>query len=208
MKRRVIIAALIALEVLRPGAAHAAEAPSDTGAEQQEQALHRRDRLWAESQRLHAEGKPGEAAAAAEEVVAIERRLLGKGHEDLAVSLDHLGALYAELGRFDDARAAYREALAILEGRYAASHWKVIDARLALSDLDRLAELEPLRARLRMLSTTSGSILCPARYSANTASCQAASSRARSNTGTSRNSPCGANSETLDVGLISCWQKL
>jgi len=137
---------LLAGAALRPaarGAEPPPDAPPDAGAQQQQEELRRRDRLWAESQRLQAEGKPREAVAPAEQVVAIERRVLGKGHEDLAVSLDHLGSLYAELGQFAEARAAYREALAILEGRYAPSHWKVIDARLALADLDGLAKLEP-----------------------------------------------------------------
>jgi CHAT domain-containing protein/Flp pilus assembly protein TadD len=132
------IAGLIALELFRLATAFFPAA----GAEQQEE-LRRRDRLWAESRRLHAEGKLAAAVDAAEQVVAIERRLLGKGHEDLAVSLDQLGALYAELGRFDDARGAHREALALFEARYGPSHWKVTDARLALDDVDRLARLKP-----------------------------------------------------------------
>src|SRR4051794_9353128 len=49
--------------------------------------LKERDRLWGEAQKLRGEGKTAEAIAAAEAMLAIERKLLPADHPDLAVSL-------------------------------------------------------------------------------------------------------------------------
>src|SRR5690349_20293818 len=56
-------------------------------------ALKERDRLWDESQKLQAAGKTAEAIAAAEAMLAIERKVLRAGHTDLAGSLEFLAGL-------------------------------------------------------------------------------------------------------------------
>ena len=112
-------------------------------------ALKERDRLWDETRKLRAAGKTAEAIAAAEAMLAIERKVLPEGHADLAGSLGWLAELHVEREDFAAAIAAQREALAILRKRRGESDWRVIDARWALTDVERLAGMDrDPRARL------------------------------------------------------------
>ena len=88
-------------------------------------------------------GKTAEAIAAAEAMLAIERKLLREDHADLlAVALSWLGELQVEREDFTAARAARREALDILRKRLGESDWRVVDARQALADAERLAGMD------------------------------------------------------------------
>jgi hypothetical protein len=69
-------------------------------------ALEERDRLWAETQKLSGEGKIAEAIAAAEAMLAIERKVLPAGHADLIISLDWLTRLHLAREDFAAAKAA------------------------------------------------------------------------------------------------------
>src|SRR6516164_5714186 len=57
-------------------------------------ALQERDRLWDQSQKLRDAGKTTEAIAAAEAMLAIERKVLSADHEDTAVTLSWLADLH------------------------------------------------------------------------------------------------------------------
>jgi tetratricopeptide (TPR) repeat protein len=108
-----------------------------------------RDRLWEQTQKLRAAGKTAEALAAAEALLALERRISTENHADLAGSLDWLAQLQVEREDFAAATAARREALDLLRKRLGASDWRVVDARLALADVERLAGMDrDQRARL------------------------------------------------------------
>ncbi len=106
-----------------------------------EAALKERDRLRDQAQELRKAGKLAEAIAAAEAMLGIERKILADGHEDLAVSLNFLAGMYLEREDFAAATRSRQEALEILRKRNAEAHWKVIDARLALEDVNRLAKM-------------------------------------------------------------------
>ena len=70
-------------------------------------------------------------------------------HADLADSLGWLATLHVEREDFAAARAARREALDILRKRLGESDWRVVDARQALEDVERLAGMDrDRRARL------------------------------------------------------------
>ena len=101
--------------------------------------LKERDRLWDQTQKLRAAGKLSEAIAAAEAMLAIERKVLPAGHADLAVSLDWLAMIYSDREDFAAAKVARQQALEVLRKRYGETHWKVTDARLALEDVERRA---------------------------------------------------------------------
>ena len=103
--------------------------------------LKERDRLWDQAQKLRAAGKLAEAIAAAEAMLAIDRKVLPAGHANLAVSLEWLAEMYSERKDFAAAKVAQREALEVLRKRYGETHWKVTDARLALEDVDRRARM-------------------------------------------------------------------
>ena len=111
--------------------------------EEAKAALKERDRLWDQTQKLRAAGKLSEAIAAAEAMLAIERKVLPAGHADLAVSLDWLAMIYSDREDFAAAKVARQQALEVLRKRYGDSHWKVTDARLALQDVERQAGMTP-----------------------------------------------------------------
>ena len=72
-------------------------------------ALKERDRLRDETRKLSAAGKTAEAIAAAEAMLAIERKVLPEGHADLAGWLGWLAELQVEREDFAAANAARRE---------------------------------------------------------------------------------------------------
>jgi CHAT domain-containing protein/Tfp pilus assembly protein PilF len=102
-------------------------------------ALKERDRLRNETHRLGSEGKLTEAIAAAEAMLAIERKVLPADDPDLAISLGWLADLHLGRDDFAAARAARQEALQILRKHFGEPHWKVTDARLALEYVDMRA---------------------------------------------------------------------
>jgi serine/threonine-protein kinase len=72
---------------------------------------------------LDAIGKPGEALASLKKARALRETLAGDNHvlvtayrSDLAVTLGHIGAHERRAGRLGDARAAYRQGIALLDG--------------------------------------------------------------------------------------------
>ena len=90
------------------------------GDERQERLQERDRKLWAEAQRLRAQGKLDEAITAAEKMLAIEREVLGAEHPEVAVSLEWLAKVYIEREDFAAARKARQEVLALrgkLHGR-------------------------------------------------------------------------------------------
>ena len=78
--------------------------------EEAKAALKERDRLWDQTQKLRAAGKTAEAIAAAEAMLAIERKVLPAGHADLAVSLDWLAMIYSDREDFAAAKVARQQA--------------------------------------------------------------------------------------------------
>ncbi|HMB02118.1 MAG TPA: hypothetical protein VKP69_00080, partial [Isosphaeraceae bacterium] len=82
-------------------------------------------------------------------MLALERRHLGGDHPVVAESLGWLAELQVEREDFAAARAARREALDILRKRLGESDWRVVDARQALEDVERLSGMDrDRRARL------------------------------------------------------------
>ena len=140
-----IVLVLACLTLGAPAPAHGQAAAADAKAA----ALKERNRLWGETRKLRAAGKTAEAIAAAEAMLAIERKVLPEDHADLAVSLGWLAELQVEREDFAAARAARREALDILRKGRGESDWRVVDARRALEDVERLAGMDrDRRARL------------------------------------------------------------
>jgi tetratricopeptide (TPR) repeat protein len=143
------LAALVLMVVpqvfLSPPAARGQAGAENPDAE----AFQERDRLRKETQRLRREGTTAEAIAAAEALLAIERKLRPAESADVAGALGLLAELHAEREDFAAALAARREALEIQRKRRGASDWRVIDARVALEDVECLAGMDwEQRARL------------------------------------------------------------
>jgi CHAT domain-containing protein/Tfp pilus assembly protein PilF len=104
-------------------------------------ALTERDRLQKQTERLGAAGKLAEAIGSAKAMLAIERKVLPSGHDDIVSSLDRLAGLYVKREDFAEATAARQEALEILRKRFGGTHWKATDARLALDNAKLRAAL-------------------------------------------------------------------
>src|SRR5271157_3964281 len=140
----VLVAGWMSLVTISVGSVEARQPGSSSPpslTDSQKLQLKQRDRLADQTLQLYAQGKLGEAIEAAKAMLAIQRRVLPAGHEDILVSLDWVALLYSEQGNFAAARAARQEALDILRKHYGESHWKVTDARLALEDIDRQARM-------------------------------------------------------------------
>jgi CHAT domain-containing protein/Tfp pilus assembly protein PilF len=114
--------------------------PAQLTKEQQEK-LKERDRFSTEARKLRSEGKLTEAVAAAEKMLAIERQLLGDVHREVVGSLELLAELHEAREDFAAARKARQEMLDIQTKLLGAAHWQVTDARLALEDVERLAQM-------------------------------------------------------------------
>src|SRR5262249_52309219 len=106
--------------------------------EQQAQLLER-DRLQEEAFEYQAEGHLEHAVAAWQQVLRIERAVLGDLHEDVAGSLWNLAELYAYLGDSQRARARGHEVarLSQLAGR----PWRRTDAEALQAFVERLAKM-------------------------------------------------------------------
>jgi tetratricopeptide (TPR) repeat protein len=125
----------------QPGTAGRLVAPQLTAVQQRR--LQERDRYAAQTQQLRDEGKLPEAIAAAEKMLAIERKVFGKVHEEVAGSFAYLADLHAARDDFAAARTARQEVLTVYTKLYGDKDWRVTDARRSLEDLDRLARFAP-----------------------------------------------------------------
>jgi MYXO-CTERM domain-containing protein len=71
--------------------------------------------LNTELERLHGEGRYGEAIPLAEQAARLAEKALGAHHPDVAESLNNLAGLYWEQGRYTEAEPLFKRALGILE---------------------------------------------------------------------------------------------
>ena len=137
--RRIHTLALVGLLVLIGGWSPA------TGQDKEDDSLRASKeikRLWDETHKLHAAGKTVEAITAAQGMLAIARRFAGNDDPILATSLGWLAKLHVEREDFAAAKKARGEALDILRKRYGEGHWKAIDARMALDDVERQSKMD------------------------------------------------------------------
>jgi len=151
-----VVLVLAGLILIAPAPTHGQAAAEDAKAA----ALKERNRLWEETQKLRAGGKTTEAIAAAEAMLAIERKVLPEEYVGLADMLGWLAMLHVEREDFAAARAAWREALVILRKRLGESDWRVVDARRALEDVERLTGMDRAqRARLAEVERLNRTVL-------------------------------------------------
>jgi tetratricopeptide (TPR) repeat protein len=109
--------------------------------------LAERDRYDKDSTELEAQGKCAEAIAAAEKMLAIERRVFGDVAEDVAGSLARIGRCNLNRDEFALARKAFEENLSINSELYGERDWRAANARLELLTVDAWARLSPEQRR-------------------------------------------------------------
>jgi hypothetical protein len=100
-----------------------------------------RNRLWDIALKRAAEGKLVEAAAAGEEMLAIERKWLGDDDREVLYSIEWLASIYERSDNWPNAEMHRRAALLSRELDRGAVHWKTIDARLALETTQLMGRL-------------------------------------------------------------------
>ena len=108
---------------------------------EQVEKLNTRVGLLNEAYKLQAAGKPADARAAFEKVLAVEREVLGDTHPDAVASLGRLTELCLRLDDLPAAREYAKQALAVHTGLHGEAHWKTADARNALTEVDARAKL-------------------------------------------------------------------
>ena len=93
--------------------------------------LSERDRFDRESAALQAKGQYAEAMAAAEKMLAIERRVLGDMSADVAGSLDRIALCHVAREEFAAACKAFQEEVTILAKLHGEKDWHLANARTA-----------------------------------------------------------------------------
>jgi CHAT domain-containing protein/Tfp pilus assembly protein PilF len=96
-------------------------------------------------------GRYSDAIPIAQQALAIREKALGRGHPDVALSLNNLAVLYRSQGRYADAEPLYQRSLAIREKAFGRDHPDVAQSlnNLALlyDSQGRYADAEPLYQR-------------------------------------------------------------
>lgn len=127
----------------------AAELPRAADRPAADELLQQRQADLDQSRRLREEGRPAEAAVAARKVLESERRLF-PGDPALADTLLWLAEVSVEADQAGGAESACREAVEILQNAAGTQPWRIADARLLLSHVQRVAALgQAERKRLR-----------------------------------------------------------
>jgi hypothetical protein len=122
---------------------------------EQEKLLAERSRYAIQVAQLRSRRMVAEAITALRKKLAVERKIFGI-HSETAGSLELLARLHQERGDFAAARKAQKEVVALWTKLHDARHWRVTDARLALNDLKREAQLKPSeRALLKKVRESS-----------------------------------------------------
>jgi CHAT domain-containing protein/Tfp pilus assembly protein PilF len=109
--------------------------------------LQERDRAVAEVNRLMRDGKNAEALPLVKKALVIERDIFGNDDPLVASSLRMVAKLASELDDFPAARQAAQEAVAIETKRRGDKHWKTIDTRRLLADVEQASRLKPEERR-------------------------------------------------------------
>jgi len=104
--------------------------------------LQERDELAARAQSLQGEGKLPEAIEVAQQVLAIEREILGKVHAEIAGTYGWIGEMQEAAEDFPAAEKSRQAALDLFTELHGVGHWRVTDARLALEHARLLAGLD------------------------------------------------------------------
>jgi CHAT domain-containing protein/tetratricopeptide (TPR) repeat protein len=132
-----------------PAGGRSAAPPARLTSPQQQQ-WEQRNQLLRKAQSQAKAGQLDEAISSLQTGLQLERRLLGGVSRRGLGWLHSLAALQEYREQFAGAIASRRELLLLMQQRYAADRWQVVDARLDLEDAQRLARLSAnQRQRLR-----------------------------------------------------------
>ena len=103
--------------------------------------LDGRNRLWKEALAARKQGRLDNAAMLGERVLAIEKVWLGDEHAEAIATLEWLAGVYEAAGNWSSAIAGREAVVVHLTATDGESHWRTIDARLAVKHAHTLSEL-------------------------------------------------------------------
>src|SRR5205814_8475153 len=109
---------------------------------EQQERLKESYHLVEDFSKLRAEGKVPEAIAACEKILAVKRDVLGPIHPEVASWLQQLAELHLQCEDFTAARKARAQLVDITTKVFGDKHWRTVDARVALADVEGLARLD------------------------------------------------------------------
>jgi tetratricopeptide (TPR) repeat protein len=118
-----------------------ADPPSIVEPSEKKAQLLERDQLWNDAHLLMYDGQREKAIELAEKIVAIERSLFGDMWSDLAESYKLLVKLHSSGDNFAAARRCLVEIHKIKTKEFGADAWQTVEARLAITEVDRAAKL-------------------------------------------------------------------
>lgn len=101
--------------------------------------LKERDRLWAESRKLVADGKSAEAAVLVAKVMEIEAEVFGADHRELDSTALDLTKRYSQAEDWPAARRTVARLLAAQIKRYGERSWQATDSRVSAAEVEKLA---------------------------------------------------------------------
>src|SRR5262249_30211684 len=141
--RTVILAFLaIALGAASRVSGQAPPKPSPPLTAHQQERLKERDRMGKQAAELQAQRQLLEAIRAAEAKRDIEREVLGVTSDDAIGSLELLAQLHADREDWAAAKEACSEMLELRIKTLGEDHWKVIDARWLLADVESTTKMD------------------------------------------------------------------
>jgi CHAT domain-containing protein/Tfp pilus assembly protein PilF len=147
--RPLVLAGAVLLALSIDAGSQEPKATKPLTADQQEK-LKERDHLAAEANKLQMAGKLAEAIAAMEKAAALHREVWGTDHPAAIGPLNFIADAHEARDEFAAARKSRQEVVRILVKLHGDEHWQVSDARLKLTDLDRLEKMSAAdRQRLR-----------------------------------------------------------
>jgi CHAT domain-containing protein/tetratricopeptide (TPR) repeat protein len=114
--------------------------PTSHVSEKPDSKMVERDQLWREAQKLKNDGKNELATAKGRKLLNLERELFSVDDQRVAATTNWLVRSYLRQNNIAAARSLRTEVLEIAERKHGRNHWRVIDAKLALADIDRAAK--------------------------------------------------------------------
>ena len=126
-----------------PAAEPEKTAAEKTDSAEREDLLKQRQSCRAEAARLREHGEPAEAIAMLQRAAEIERALFGNASPQVAYTLSCVARAREEQRQFDQAASDWQRVLDLLVELRGPDDWQTADARRALRQCRRLAEMPP-----------------------------------------------------------------
>ncbi|MFM7832725.1 MAG: hypothetical protein ACKPJD_13095, partial [Planctomycetaceae bacterium] len=107
--------------------------------------------MWQQAQALQSAGKPAEAIAAGERVLAMEREMYGDTGAELTGTIEWLSQQHLSQQQFPQAESYAAELLRVQQSLHGQTGWQSVSAKWWLDNVQKLGRLDPA-TRTKMLA--------------------------------------------------------